>query len=80
MTEKPMPAGEANLTEILLDALKRAAAAHGIHEAKELGGVYDKDWPEWYAAHMTRTLADAGYELRRAESPGVTLRPSRPEG
>jgi len=50
-------------TGILLDALKRAAEAHGIHEATELGGVYDEDWPQWYAEHMTRTLAEAGYRI-----------------
>ncbi len=50
-------------TETVLDALKRAAAAHGIHEEQELGGVYDEEWPQWYAAHMTQTLAGAGHEV-----------------
>ena len=50
-----------NETRVLLDALKNAAAAHGIHE-KELGGS-DPDWPQWYAAHMTRALSAAGYHL-----------------
>jgi hypothetical protein len=67
MTEQQIPPGQSTTTEILLDALKRAAEAHGVHEAKDLGGVYDKSWPEWYAAHMTRTLADAGYSLVRNE-------------
>ncbi|MFE3099694.1 VOC family protein [Nocardia tengchongensis] len=35
----------------LVDALKRAAAAHGEHEARN-GGQYDAAWPEWYAAYM----------------------------
>ena len=35
----------------LVQALKRAAAAHGEHEARN-GGGYDQDWPEWYAAYM----------------------------
>ncbi|GAB3204307.1 VOC family protein [Nocardia tengchongensis] len=35
----------------LVDALKRAAAAHGEHEARN-GGRYDAAWPEWYAAYM----------------------------
>jgi catechol 2,3-dioxygenase-like lactoylglutathione lyase family enzyme len=48
-------------TAILLQALKSAAAAHGVHE-KELGRP-DPDWPKWYAEHMTRTLGDAGYDL-----------------
>jgi hypothetical protein len=50
-------------TDVLLDALKRAAEAHGVHEAEELGGVYDAEWPQWYAEHMTRTLSEAGYRL-----------------
>jgi hypothetical protein len=54
--------------DILLDLLKRAAAAHGVHEAEDLGGVFDVDWPQWYAEHMTRTLAEEGYTLVRADS------------
>jgi hypothetical protein len=54
-------------TAILLDLLKRAAAAHGIHEKTDLGGVYDNDWPQWYAAHMTKALADAGYRIVKAD-------------
>jgi hypothetical protein len=50
-------------TETVLDALQRAAAAHGIHEEQELGGVYDEEWPQWYAAHMAQTLADAGHPV-----------------
>jgi catechol 2,3-dioxygenase-like lactoylglutathione lyase family enzyme len=49
------------VTDILLQTLKSAAAAHGVHE-KELGKP-DPDWPQWYAEHMTRTLSDAGYKL-----------------
>ena len=49
------------VTDILLDALKTAAAAHGVHE-KKLGRP-DPDWPQWYAEHMTRTLGGAGYHL-----------------
>ena len=50
-------------TEILTGALKQAAAAHGIYEAEVLGGVYDTEWPQWYAEHMTRALAAAGHRL-----------------
>jgi NAD(P)-dependent dehydrogenase (short-subunit alcohol dehydrogenase family) len=57
---------EPTTTEILLDLLKRAAAAHGVHE-KELGKP-DPDWPQWYAEHMTRTLREAGYRISRASS------------
>jgi hypothetical protein len=33
-----------------LEALLAAsAAAHGVYEERELHGVYDQDWPRWYA-------------------------------
>lgn len=53
--------------EIILDALNKAAAAHGIHEAEELGGVYDEQWPEWYAEYMLATLTAAGYSVTAHE-------------
>jgi predicted enzyme related to lactoylglutathione lyase len=34
----------------LAGALRRAAEAHGEHEART--GEYDPDWPDWYAEHM----------------------------
>jgi hypothetical protein len=68
MTAAQPPAGEPDVTAILLDLLKRAAEAHGIHETNDLGGVYDKQWPQWYAQHMTRTLAEAGYTISRAKT------------
>ena len=49
--------------EILLGLLKQAAAAHGVHEQEDLGGVYDEAWPEWYAAHLARGLAELGYRM-----------------
>lgn len=52
-------------TWVILDALQRAAAAHGVHEAEELDGKFDEQWPQWYAEHMTRTLADNGYRIVR---------------
>ncbi len=57
---------EPTTTEILLDLLKRAAAAHGLHE-KEIGKP-DPEWPQWYAEHMARTLREAGYRITRASS------------
>ena len=39
-------------TDILLEALKSAAAAHGVHEKEP--GRPDPDWPEWYEEHMAR--------------------------
>ena len=43
----------------LAAALRRAAAAHGEHEARI--GHEDLDWPSWYADHMVRE--QAGTEL-----------------
>lgn len=39
----------------LVDALRRAAAAHGEHEQR--AGVADPNWPEWYANHMAAEQA-----------------------
>jgi catechol 2,3-dioxygenase-like lactoylglutathione lyase family enzyme len=44
----------------LAQALRRAAAAHGEHEARD-GGRYDDNWPDWYAAYMVAERA--GTEL-----------------
>ena len=32
--------------------LAQAEAAHGEYETRELGGVFDQDWPRWYAAYL----------------------------
>ncbi len=45
----------------LSQALKRASAAHGEHEART--GEPDADWPEWYAEYMVRE--QSGAELPR---------------
>ena len=52
---------DAQVTDVLLSALKSAAEAHGVHE-KELGKA-DPDWPQWYADHMARSLVSAGRHL-----------------
>jgi catechol 2,3-dioxygenase-like lactoylglutathione lyase family enzyme len=44
----------------LAAALRRAAAAHGEHEARD-GGKYDENWPDWYAEYMV--AEHAGTEL-----------------
>jgi catechol 2,3-dioxygenase-like lactoylglutathione lyase family enzyme len=43
----------------LSNALRRAAAAHGEHEART--GQPDENWPEWYSAYMV--AEQAGKEL-----------------
>jgi hypothetical protein len=45
----------------LAAALRRAAAAHGEHEART--GQADAEWPDWYAEYMVRE--QAGEELPR---------------
>ena len=52
---------------VLLSALTEAAKAHGIYEEAELSGVYDVNWPEWYARHMARTLAELGFEITKSQ-------------
>jgi catechol 2,3-dioxygenase-like lactoylglutathione lyase family enzyme len=42
-------------TPDLAAALRRAAAAHGEHEART--GQADADWPDWYADYMVRERA-----------------------
>lgn len=37
----------AALTALLLQAER----AHGVYETTELNGVYDTEWPRWYAAY-----------------------------
>jgi catechol 2,3-dioxygenase-like lactoylglutathione lyase family enzyme len=43
----------------LAAALRRAAAAHGEHEART--GAADANWPDWYAGYMV--AEQAGTEL-----------------
>jgi catechol 2,3-dioxygenase-like lactoylglutathione lyase family enzyme len=46
----------------LASALRRAAAAHGEHEART-GGQRDENWPDWYAAYMVAEQAGAELPL-----------------
>lgn len=32
--------------------LTEAEAAHGVYETTELQGVYDQEWPRWYATYV----------------------------
>jgi catechol 2,3-dioxygenase-like lactoylglutathione lyase family enzyme len=45
----------------LASALRRAAAAHGEHEARI--GQADPNWPDWYADYMVREQAGAPLPL-----------------
>lgn len=42
---------EADRVEAVSALLVRAQEAHGTFEATELNGVYDQDWPRWYAGY-----------------------------
>ncbi len=44
----------------LAAALRRAADAHGRHEAKI--GHPDPDWPDWYAEYMVKEQAGGSSE------------------
>jgi hypothetical protein len=57
-------------TQLLLRLLQAAAAAHGVHEAQDLGGAYDEAWPQWYADHMAAGLTERGYRLVRTGDGG----------
>jgi len=48
---EPGPASFASATD-LASAMRRAAAAHGQHEART--GQRDENWPAWYAEYMVR--------------------------
>lgn len=70
-------------TSVIQDALERAAAAHGVYEAEELGGQHHDEWPEWYAHHMARTLTEEGYQLVSNgihQSHQSTNQPQQPRG
>jgi hypothetical protein len=38
-------------TDAVEQLLAATEAAHGVYETTQLGGVYDADWPGWYAAY-----------------------------
>ena len=42
----------------LAGAMRRASIAHGAHE-KKMGGEYDQNWPDWYAAYMVAEQSGA---------------------
>ena len=39
--------------------LVEAEAAHGVYEMTELNGVYDQEWPRWYAGYAVEHGIDA---------------------
>ena len=49
--------------------LGQAEEAHGAYERDELGGVYDEDWPRWYATYVVDNGISAmvGHEVSADE-------------
>ena len=54
--------------KLIHELLVAAATAHGVHEKEELGGVYDEQWPEWYATHIEAQLAERGLAIVPVEA------------
>lgn len=48
---------------VVLRLLNETAAAHGEYEKTELNGVFDEQWPEWYATYFTDRLHAEGLRL-----------------
>ena len=42
---------DAEIVSAVEALLSETEAAHGAYESAELGGVFDQDWPAWYAAY-----------------------------
>jgi hypothetical protein len=42
---------EADRSTAVAELLRQAELEHAEHEAKDLGGVYDEEWPRWYATY-----------------------------
>ena len=42
---------DADRARAIATLLRQAELEHAEHEAKDLGGVYDQEWPRWYATY-----------------------------
>ena len=58
-----IPMTNSATTDVILEALKSAAEAHGKFEADVLNGEYDVEWPQWYALNMAGWLTERGFQL-----------------
>lgn len=52
----------------IANLLDKTLAAHSVHEEHELNGVYDQEWPAWYAAYLVEH--GIGDLLGQAITPG----------
>jgi hypothetical protein len=57
----------------IANLLDKTLAAHSLHEKRELNGVYDQDWPAWYAAYLVEHgIGDLlGQAITRGELTGL---------
>ena len=60
-----MNAGTPPPIQAIAALLEETERAHGEYETRELGGVYDENWPRWYAGYAVEhgIGALAGAEL-----------------
>jgi hypothetical protein len=68
---------ETTAERVIADLLREAEFAHGAYETNDLGGVFDENWPEWYASYLLdHGLADhlAGAATIDAETLAATLK------
>jgi hypothetical protein len=41
----------ADRADAIAALLTETESAHGVYEASVLNGIYDQDWPQWYAQY-----------------------------
>jgi hypothetical protein len=58
--------------EAITALLGQAEEAHAAYERAELGGVYDEDWPRWYATYAVDNGIGAmlGHDVTRDDLAG----------
>ena len=54
--------------EAIIALLGRTEEAHGAYERAELDGVYDEDWPRWYATYAVDNGIGAMWDARSART------------
>ena len=61
--------------EVTLAArLSQAEAAHGVYEREQLAGVFDEEWPRWYAEYLVaHGVSEVAPELADVERLTVML-------
>ncbi|MGH2615996.1 MAG: hypothetical protein ACRDJC_12205 [Thermomicrobiales bacterium] len=68
---------ETTTERAIAELLRETEAAHGAYETDVLGGVFDEDWPTWYATYLLdHGLAEhiGGARTADAESLAATLK------